>query len=48
MLGLPDNVIEHFLNPHNVGTIESPEGIATITNPLVAKYYERGEKKELG
>jgi nitrogen fixation NifU-like protein len=35
-----DKVIEHFQNPQNVGKIEHPEGIATITNPICGDITE--------
>jgi nitrogen fixation NifU-like protein len=35
-----DKVIEHFSNPQNVGIIEQPEGIATITNPVCGDVTE--------
>ncbi|NIO48902.1 MAG: iron-sulfur cluster assembly scaffold protein [Candidatus Aminicenantes bacterium] len=35
-----DKVIEHFSNPQNVGIIERPEGIATITNPVCGDVTE--------
>ncbi|MDH5385569.1 MAG: iron-sulfur cluster assembly scaffold protein [Candidatus Aminicenantes bacterium] len=35
-----DKVIEHFSNPQNVGIIENPEGIATITNPVCGDITE--------
>lgn len=40
MLGFSDKVIEHFLHPQNVGKIENPEGIATITNPVCGDVTE--------
>ncbi len=33
-LGFSAQVIEHFLHPRNVGIIDSPEGMSTITNPV--------------
>jgi nitrogen fixation NifU-like protein len=35
-----DKVIEHFSNPQNVGIIEQPEGLATITNPVCGDVTE--------
>ena len=35
-----DKAIEHFSNPQNVGIIEYPEGIATITNPVCGDITE--------
>ena len=29
-----DQVMEHFLNPKNMGEIESPDGEATVGNPV--------------
>jgi len=37
---LPDMVIEHFLNPQNVGVIEHPEGIGSIVNPICGDITE--------
>jgi NifU-like protein involved in Fe-S cluster formation len=37
MRKLSDKVIEHFQNPQNVGVIDFPEGIGTISNPVVLK-----------
>ncbi|MCJ7748962.1 MAG: iron-sulfur cluster assembly scaffold protein, partial [Desulfobacterales bacterium] len=31
---LSQKTIEHFRNPQNVGEIEDPEGIGTVTNPI--------------
>lgn len=35
-----DKAIEHFSNPQNVGIIERPEEIATITNPVCGDVTE--------
>ena len=40
MLRFSDKVIEHFSNPQNVGEIEHPEGIGTITNPVCGDITE--------
>ncbi|NOR53117.1 MAG: iron-sulfur cluster assembly scaffold protein [Candidatus Aminicenantes bacterium] len=40
MMRFSDKVIEHFSNPQNVGIIECPEGIATITNPVCGDVTE--------
>jgi len=35
-----DKVIEHFQNPQNVGEIDLPEGIGTISNPVCGDITE--------
>jgi nitrogen fixation NifU-like protein len=40
MIEFSDKLIEHFQNPRNVGIIELPEGIATITNPICGDVTE--------
>lgn len=40
ILGFPKKVIEHFQNPRNVGRIEQPEGMGTITNPVCGDVTE--------
>lgn len=35
-----DKVIEHFQNPQNVGVIDLPEGIGTISNPVCGDITE--------
>ncbi|MBU0492205.1 MAG: iron-sulfur cluster assembly scaffold protein [Chloroflexi bacterium] len=32
--GYSDLVIEHFMNPRNVGTIEDADGVGTVGNPV--------------
>ena len=39
-LGFPKMVIEHFQNPRNVGRIEQPESMGTITNPVCGDVTE--------
>ena len=29
-----DKVMDHFLNPRNVGEIEDPDGVGTVGNPI--------------
>ena len=29
-----EKVMEHFMNPHNVGEIENPDGVGEIGNPV--------------
>ena len=29
-----EKVMEHFMNPHNVGEIENPDGIGEVGNPV--------------
>ncbi len=29
-----DKVMEHFMNPHNVGEIENPDGVGEVGNPI--------------
>lgn len=40
MIRFSDKVIEHFQNPQNVGEIDNPEGIATISNPVCGDITE--------
>lgn len=40
MIQFSDNVIKHFRNPQNVGEIEHPEGIGTISNPICGDVTE--------
>jgi len=37
---LPEKVIEHFTNPQNIGQIEHPEGMGSITNPICGDITE--------
>jgi len=34
MTGYSDKVIDHFMNPRNVGTIENADGEGTVGNPV--------------
>ena len=29
-----EKVMEHFMNPHNVGEIENPDGVGEVGNPI--------------
>jgi len=40
MIRFSDKVIEHFQNPRNVGIIESPEAMGTISNPVCGDITE--------
>ena len=33
-----DRVIDHFLNPRNVGEIDNPDGLATVGDPACGDY----------
>jgi nitrogen fixation NifU-like protein len=35
-----DKVMEHFRNPHNVGEMESPDGIGHVGNPICGDIME--------
>ena len=35
-----DKVIDHFTNPRNVGTIESPDGLGKVGNPICGDVME--------
>lgn len=42
-------VIEHFMNPHNQGKIDSPSGVGTVGNPVcgdIMKIYIKIGKKD--
>lgn len=34
MAGYSDKVIDHFMNPRNVGTIEDADGVGSMGNPV--------------
>jgi nitrogen fixation NifU-like protein len=40
MIKFSDKLIEHFRNPQNVGEIEHPEAMGTITNPICGDVTE--------
>jgi len=40
MIKFSDQVIEHFQNPRNVGVIELPDGMGTISNPICGDITE--------
>ncbi len=40
MIKFSEQVLEHFQNPRNVGTIESPEAMGTIDNPVCGDITE--------
>lgn len=33
-----ENVIDHFLNPRNVGAVENPDGMATVGDPICGDF----------
>ncbi len=33
-MGYTDKVIAHFKDPHNMGTMENPDGVGTVGNPV--------------
>lgn len=33
-------VVEHFLNPRNVGEIENPDGVGTVGDPECGDYFK--------
>ncbi len=33
-------VMEHFMNPHNMGNIESPDGVGRVGNPICGDLME--------
>ena len=35
-----DEVMRHFLEPHNVGTIENPDGVGKVGNPVCGDIME--------
>lgn len=39
-LSYNETVIEHFMNPHNVGLIEDPDGKAVVGDPTCGDYIE--------
>ena len=39
-LSYNETVIEHFMNPHNVGLIEDPDGQAVVGDPTCGDYIE--------
>lgn len=40
MEGYSEKVMEHFRNPRNVGTIENPDGIGHVGNPVCGDILE--------
>ncbi len=39
-IGYSKKVMEHFLNPRNVGTIENPDGYGKVGNPVCGDLME--------
>jgi nitrogen fixation NifU-like protein len=39
-VGYSKKVMEHFLNPHNVGVIENPDGYGKVGNPVCGDVME--------
>jgi len=45
-LGYSKKVIEHFMNPRNVGRIENPDGVGKVGNPVCGDVMELTIKVE--
>jgi hypothetical protein len=39
-IGYSKKVLEHFMNPRNVGTIEDPDGYGKVGNPVCGDLME--------
>jgi len=39
-IGYSEKVMEHFMNPRNVGTIENPDGYGKVGNPVCGDVME--------
>jgi len=39
-IGYSQKVMEHFMNPHNVGVIENPDGYGKVGNPVCGDLAE--------
>lgn len=39
-IGYSKKVMEHFMNPHNVGVIEDPDGYGKVGNPVCGDIME--------
>jgi nitrogen fixation protein NifU and related proteins len=39
-VGYSKKVMEHFMNPHNVGVIENPDGYGKVGNPVCGDVME--------
>ncbi|KUG19960.1 MAG: Fe-S cluster assembly scaffold protein NifU [Methanomicrobiaceae archaeon] len=39
-IGYSQKVMEHFMNPHNVGVIEDPDGYGKVGNPVCGDIME--------
>jgi nitrogen fixation NifU-like protein len=39
-IGYSEKVLEHFMNPRNVGTIENPDGYGKVGNPVCGDLME--------
>jgi len=39
-IGYSKKVMEHFMNPRNVGTIENPDGYGKVGNPVCGDLME--------
>jgi len=45
-IGYSEKVMEHFMNPRNVGTIENPDGYGKVGNPVCGDLMEMFIKVE--
>jgi nitrogen fixation NifU-like protein len=43
-----EKVIDHFLNPRNVGEVDNPDGIATVGDPACGDYLRATIRVENG
>ena len=39
-IGYSEKVMEHFMNPRNVGTVENPDGYGKVGNPVCGDIME--------
>jgi len=39
-IGYSEKVMEHFMNPRNVGSIENPDGVGRVGNPVCGDLME--------
>lgn len=47
-IGYSEKVMEHFMNPRNVGSIENPDGVGRVGNPVCGDLMEVSIKVEDG